>query len=225
MLKHKIVVIYAIMLSCFVCRAINALNIDEIKLDALNKIGEFSNECSIVIRDYNKALSQQDLELINAELRERDKVLLTITDGKKRKYKVSGVLSRSFQAAVPKYDIDEGSVVKIDDFDVITAIEPLHQIDSYISEDSLKSLENSTKIAKRKLNAGNIVKISNIEVAYSVKKGNRVTLKFIKRNLLIETIGIALESGKIGDTIKVKNPETNKILIGTVVDEGAVSLK
>ena len=57
---------------------------------------------------------------------------------------------------------------------------------------------------------------------YLVKRGNPVKVVYVKGPIKIEIIGIALENGREGDIIKVKNPSTGKILPCRVVGENVV---
>jgi len=55
-----------------------------------------------------------------------------------------------------------------------------------------------------------------------IKKGDMLAMQFCKHNLRIETKGVALENGASGNTIKVKNINSGKIIHAKVLDAGMV---
>jgi flagella basal body P-ring formation protein FlgA len=55
-----------------------------------------------------------------------------------------------------------------------------------------------------------------------IKKGDMIAMQFCKHNLRIETKGVALENGASGNTIKVRNINSGKIIHAKVLDTGAV---
>jgi len=92
--------------------------------------------------------------------------------------------------------------------------------DNYI----LKKEEPVGKVAKRRMKFGKSVKKTDIEFSSVIKKGDSVAIRYINKNLLIEAVGISTEFGAIGDIIKVKNLNSNKILRGRVVDYGIIEV-
>ncbi|MDR1516085.1 MAG: flagellar basal body P-ring formation chaperone FlgA [Synergistaceae bacterium] len=83
-------------------------------------------------------------------------------------------------------------------------------------------LEGST--LRRALNAGDAIAHSDVEDALIVRSGTSVKLIASVGGLGVEVRGIALQRGGKGDIIKVKNLSTRKILSGTVIDAGRVSI-
>ncbi|SKA61836.1 flagella basal body P-ring formation protein FlgA [Succinivibrio dextrinosolvens DSM 3072] len=73
--------------------------------------------------------------------------------------------------------------------------------------------------AKKDIRAGEQFKISDITL---IAKGDIVTIEASSKNLYIKTQGIALEEGKLNDTIQVRNSKTNKIVTGIVEGPGIV---
>jgi hypothetical protein len=53
----------------------------------------------------------------------------------------------------------------------------------------------------------------------SIAKGDFVTVKLIKKSIIIETIGKALQSGKTGDEIKI-SLQSGKTVTGKIVNNG-----
>lgn len=58
-----------------------------------------------------------------------------------------------------------------------------------------------------------------------VEKNRKVSVLYIDRNIKIKMLGIALQSGKVGDYIEVKNISTGKVLKGKVVSSDEVIIE
>ena len=52
-----------------------------------------------------------------------------------------------------------------------------------------------------------------------------VTLQFTRSNLEIKATGVALNSGGLGNIIKVKVNDTNKVVIGKILSSSLVQIK
>ncbi len=77
---------------------------------------------------------------------------------------------------------------------------------------------------KRNVRAGDIFTPKLISLPYAVRKGDLVTIFFTSDTFSLTTEGIAEESGVIGDTIKVRNSQSGKLLISTVIDNRQVEV-
>lgn len=76
--------------------------------------------------------------------------------------------------------------------------------------------------AKQKIRKGNALKYYNLRPEYLVKKRQNVKLLYHSGAIRIELMGIALENGKKGDEIKVRNVSSGKVLQCRVVGENRV---
>lgn len=93
-------------------------------------------------------------------------------------------------------------------------------------ETKLKNLEiNEKTIFTEDLYAGTKLQPSNIEIAGTIKKGQKISVEINYGSLTISDRGEALQSGEFGQEIEVKNLRTGKILKGTVVSENIVEIK
>ncbi len=86
-------------------------------------------------------------------------------------------------------------------------------------QDSIKGQQ-----LKRNVKAGDIFTPKLISLSYAVRKGDLVTIFFNSDTFSLTTEGIAEESGVIGDTIKVRNSQSGKLLISTVIDNRQVEV-
>jgi flagella basal body P-ring formation protein FlgA len=78
------------------------------------------------------------------------------------------------------------------------------------------------KVARRTLLPGNLIPIIAVEDAKLVANGGQVKVVFQEAGLTITTYGAALQAGKLGDFIKVRNLDSGLIISGTVLEDGSV---
>lgn len=72
------------------------------------------------------------------------------------------------------------------------------------------------KSPKRGVSAGRPVRAEELVGASALAKGATVTLRYQSGRVDLRTLGEALEAGKIGDTIRVRNSDSKKIVRGVV---------
>ena len=78
---------------------------------------------------------------------------------------------------------------------------------------------------KRDLAAGTVITYAMIEDPFVIQKGEVVNIVAENRKLLVRTKGKAMEAGKIGDSIRVKNAVSDKEILGKVVDDTTIVVK
>ncbi|MCE2571566.1 flagellar basal body P-ring formation chaperone FlgA [Motilimonas eburnea] len=76
--------------------------------------------------------------------------------------------------------------------------------------------------AKRRIPKGRMIKMR--DVCY-ICKGDNVVIKAQMGNLEIKTNGIAISSASLGQTIRVRNTQTNKIVVGKVTGVSEMEVK
>ena len=76
--------------------------------------------------------------------------------------------------------------------------------------------------AKVNLSRGTILKARHLEIAYAVEQDDIVLVSNDAKGFQIMTKARALESGQIGDQIKVMNLNSGKIIYGLVDQEKKV---
>jgi len=77
-------------------------------------------------------------------------------------------------------------------------------------------------VAKRTIQAGRLLTRSAIEPDYAVKKRRNVKIVYQKGAIRIELLGLALQNGRVGDIVRVKNLSSNKVLRCKVLQNGVV---
>lgn len=90
-------------------------------------------------------------------------------------------------------------------------------------------IEDMTRVLgmklKRPISSGDIIRLSTLKKPNIVRKGQTVIVTSKSRFLSVETEGIALISGKLGQQIKVKNQHSNRIVQAKVVAPGIVATR
>jgi flagella basal body P-ring formation protein FlgA len=99
--------------------------------------------------------------------------------------------------------------------------EDIHLVDLTVKETYLNGSGNSypdraeelsNKTAKKEIRAGEILTRQHLDDQTAVKKGDTVTMTVENSRLLIQSKGVALEKGKIGDSVKIKSASGKQIV-------------
>ena len=89
--------------------------------------------------------------------------------------------------------------------------------------DVVRKLESIVGLrAKRGISSDQLVRSGDFESVPIVERGDRVTLVLIQGPLLIQSAGLARETGGMGDWIRVVNLDSKRELTGRVDREGRV---
>jgi flagella basal body P-ring formation protein FlgA len=78
------------------------------------------------------------------------------------------------------------------------------------------------KMARRTLLPGAAIPLAGVDVPRLVVNGAEVNLVFIDGGLSISTVGMALQDGAAGDSVKVRNDDSGVTVTGVVQPNGAV---
>lgn len=90
-------------------------------------------------------------------------------------------------------------------------------------ENVLRKNDNpSQMIARKVFKSGEIIDKRFVEETPAVLKNNPVSVRFQAESLDISIDAFSLENGKIGDFIKVKSKQYNKVYVGKVVSSNTV---
>ena len=89
--------------------------------------------------------------------------------------------------------------------------------------DVARSIESIVGLrAKRSISGEQVVRNGDFESVPVVERGDRVTLVLIQGPLLIQSAGLARETGALGDWIRVLNVDSKRELTGRIDREGRV---
>jgi len=81
------------------------------------------------------------------------------------------------------------------------------------------------KILRVGLLAGSPILSPFLELPIVVHRGQRVRLTLTDSTMIINAIALALEDGRVGESISVENPDSQKAMRATVVKDGTVEIK
>ncbi len=77
-------------------------------------------------------------------------------------------------------------------------------------------------VARQNISANKVIKEYMIVPNFPVKRSKNVKIVYKRGGIHIELLGLALENGKRGDIIRVKNLSSNKVLQCKVISDGVV---
>jgi flagellar basal body P-ring formation protein FlgA len=81
------------------------------------------------------------------------------------------------------------------------------------------------KVLRIGLMAGSPVLSSLLDLPIAVHRGQNVVLTLTDRSMTLKTTALAMEDGRVGDSISVQNPESQKSLRATVSRDGGVEIR
>lgn len=81
------------------------------------------------------------------------------------------------------------------------------------------------KILKKDVTAGTVITYSMLDELVVIQKGEIVNVVAENKKLMVRTKGKAMEKGKVGDSIRVRNVQSDKEIFGRVVDDNTILVK
>ena len=78
--------------------------------------------------------------------------------------------------------------------------------------------------AKQSLKTGTVLTTANLAARKLVTSGQRITMILDIQGLQVKTTGVALQSAALGELIKVRNPQSNRVVEGVVSGAGQVKV-
>lgn len=133
--------------------------------------------------------------------------------------RVSGLLVETVDVVVPLRPIARGETLTASD--VLVERRPRDPG----ANDVLSEMRAAIgKVAKRSLLAGVALRGGDVQREEIVGRGEMVTLVYEARGVLISMRGRASEAGAMGDVITVTNPNSKRVLQGTVSGPGRISV-
>ncbi|MER2250128.1 flagellar basal body P-ring formation chaperone FlgA [Methylorubrum podarium] len=80
------------------------------------------------------------------------------------------------------------------------------------------------RTARRMLLPGEPVPVNAVDDPRLVSRGAPTQMVFEENGLVITAIGAPLQNGGLGETIRVRNTDTNRIILGTVMADGRIRI-
>jgi flagella basal body P-ring formation protein FlgA len=134
--------------------------------------------------------------------------------------RIGGQLVETVEVVVPRRAIARGETLAR--ADIIVERRPREGQVSDLIGDPGAAID---KVASRALMAGLPLRASDVRREEIVAKGDLVTIIYESRGLTITMRGKAGEAGAMGDVVSVTNPQSKRVLQGTVSGPGRISVQ
>ncbi len=85
-------------------------------------------------------------------------------------------------------------------------------------------MANVGRDARRMLLPGEPVPVNAVDDPRLVSRGTPTQMIFEENGLVITAVGSPLQNGGLGETIRVRNTDTNRIVLGTVMADGRIKI-
>lgn len=121
-------------------------------------------------------------------------------------------------AVIPTRVIYPGETVSPDALKEIV----LRQAPRGVSAIVTASAEIEGKVARRTLLPGRLIPEGSVREPYLVEAGSPVTVNFIQGGLTISLIAVPLQSGALGDMVRMRNMDSGAVFSGIVLADGTV---
>ncbi len=145
------------------------------------------------------------------------KVYVTISWQGTKLRRIRGKINimRSYKVLTARYDLEKGHKVSTGDI-----IEEIHYSFRKLPEISEGELIGKVLISRHR--SGEIIKKAYLKKEIIVKKGQKIRISKTSDSLNISLLGIALNSGGIGDSIKVKSLGTKSTYSCQIVNKNKI---
>ena len=198
-----------------------ALTFEEMKnvvAAEIQKAQKYPN-IQIQISTHNDLMGRDDIVFNKVNITTKDKFVANVSLGHKQ-YKLHGVYYKYLSAPAAKHRISKGKV--IDEDDVIMNNFPINLIKptTIIEPNQVVGM-----VSKKNIDQNSLFKANDLKSLIIIAKGDLVTVQFTRSNLEIKATGVALNSGGLGNIIKVKVNDTNKVVIGKILSSSLVQIK
>ncbi len=184
-------------------------------------------ECEILVRDIvipaidSTPNSSWDLTPDWTQVRGSFQIPLEVTDdvGKKNTFWIMGKVILTRNVVVMRRSLLYGERIQAQDIE-IQKRDVTYKPDCII--DPKEAVGAQTKAP---LSANSLLTRSQFQRQPALVRGQSVTITAKETGWNISVKGIAEENGFVGDLVKVSNPFTKKVVMGTVIAEGVVEVK
>lgn len=134
--------------------------------------------------------------------------------------RITGRLVETVDVVVPKRPISRGETLAHGD--IVIERRPRDGLSADLLVDARAAVD---KVARRPLAAGLPLRAGDVQREEIVAKGELVTIVYESPGMLITMRGKAGEAGAMGDVVSVTNPQSKRVLQGTVTGPGRVSVR
>lgn len=111
-------------------------------------------------------------------------------------------------------------------FHILSAEDCSSELQELVSGDELLAPPTPGEFRTvRPLRAGTVLKKGDIQAVPEVIKGSRVKITVTSGSIRISTVGLAQEDGWLGDRIRVRNIDSNRLITATVTGPGELEVR
>ena len=172
-------------------------------------------------------LAGSPLRVVLAELRHdprtgrfQGRIESSLASGETAAMPVSGRADALVEVPVPTRPVARGAVLAADD--LVMAWLPM----AALPDDGLRRPEDlAGRQAVRALAAGRAVRAGEVAAPWAVERGDRVGMSFSRGGLQIVTAAEALENGRPGDTVRVRNAVSGEVREALVLGPRRVEVR
>lgn len=80
------------------------------------------------------------------------------------------------------------------------------------------------KVARRTILPGKLIPLASLREAYVIEAGEPVTVNLVHGGLTISATAIPLQSGALGDMVRLRNADSGKVFTGIVMADGTIRI-
>ncbi len=136
-------------------------------------------------------------------------------DGMVGEIKVQGKIVKLNEVPVLNREMRSGEIIT--NSDISYAAYPEKRIGDNVVTDPIQLIGQSPK---QRISANKIIRESEILPPILIKKGESVNMVYRTEFMTLQVVGYAMEDGRAGDLIRLKNTSSQKIVLATVSDQG-----
>ena len=219
MKRFFIFILVLMFLICFDnCWALTFDELTNVVATKIQKAQKYPN-IQIQISTHNDLMDKNDIIFNRVNITTKGKFVANVSLGHKQ-YKLHGVYHKYLSAPAAKHRISKGKVIDEDDIMMNNFDIDLLKPTTIIEPNKVVGM-----VSKRNIDQNSLFKANDLKPLIIIAKGDMVTLQFTRSNLEIKATGIALNSGGLGNIIKVKVNDTNKVVIGKILSSSLVQIK
>lgn len=132
---------------------------------------------------------------------------------------ITGAILETREIAVLTNDVERGEAIK--DKDITLVRRPASQID----REALSSAADLIgMVSRRTLRTGEAIRSADLAKPILVEKNQLVTVTYAGKGISLTMRGRAQASGAMGDTIRVQNPQSKRMVEGIISGPGQITI-
>ena len=132
---------------------------------------------------------------------------------------LAGAIIETRDVVVPAADIERGEALQAKD--LILTRRPASQVNGDIAT---QIAELVGMVPRKALRTGEIIRQSDLAKPILVEKNQLVTVSYISKSMTLQMRGRAQNAGAMGETVRVQNPQSKRIVEGIVSGAAQITI-